>query len=78
MLKFKNYTRSGELAKRKRLTFEEIHNGEMQFLKVLQNKMCFHENREKLTTLSTFVHSDGLIRLKTKILERDYSFSFLI
>ncbi|XP_043472735.1 uncharacterized protein LOC122505290 [Leptopilina heterotoma] len=39
--------------------------------------MFFRENKEKLSTLSTFVHSDGLIRLKTRILERDDSFGFL-
>lgn len=77
MLKFKNYKLTGELTNGRMLTFKEVNNAEIQYLKVLEENMFSCENKKKIATLSTFVYTDGLIRLKTKIVERDDSFGFL-
>ena len=60
-----------------RLTCQEICQAEFNFLKYLQSQMFSSEKDKKLASLLTFVHSDGLLRLKTKIVERNDSFPFL-
>lgn len=46
-------------------------------MKFVQHKAFKSEKDPRLAKLQTFVHTDGLIRLKTKISERDDYFSFL-
>ena len=51
---------------------------EIQILKQLQNEILLcREKNPRLESLHVFIHSDGLIRIKTKIFEGKDEFSFL-
>lgn len=77
MIRFKNFKIRKKIYKGSRLTFKEIAETEIKLLRQLQRGMFLPEKDPKLSTMDTFLHSDGLIRIKTKIVERDDSFPFL-
>ena len=77
MTRFKNFKLNIESCKSNRLTYKEIQKTELKYLKYLQGLMFLPKNYHKLSTVQTFKDNDGLLRLKTKILERKDSYLFL-
>ncbi|KAF2879705.1 hypothetical protein ILUMI_26468 [Ignelater luminosus] len=53
------------------LTSQEINEAEIFVLKIVQNQSFGHENDERLSTLRPFIDKDGLIRLKTRVSNRE-------
>ncbi|KAF2887096.1 hypothetical protein ILUMI_19078 [Ignelater luminosus] len=53
------------------LTSQEINGAEIFLLKIVQNQSFGHENDERLSTLRPFIDKGGLIRLKTRVCNRD-------
>ncbi|XP_058805274.1 uncharacterized protein LOC131672213 [Phymastichus coffea] len=77
MLRFKDFLVNKKSIQRKYVTYREVYNVERKFLICIQQQMFLPKNDPKLTTLQTFIHTDGLIRLKTRISERNDKFPFL-
>lgn len=77
MYRFKNFLLKRVTTGSNSITYTEIYNTEVKFLNCLQSVMFSSIDDPKLATLQAFVHTDGLIRLKTKITERSDSFPFL-
>ncbi|XP_078051448.1 uncharacterized protein LOC144477596 [Augochlora pura] len=77
IIRFVNFKYKSKRTKGKVLTYVEIYQAELKVLKYLQSKMFLPQGDAKLATLQTFTHTDGLIRLKTRIVERQDSFPFL-
>ena len=77
LIRFKNFKLRGEEYKNPVLTFSEINNAETLFLISLQREMFNSIDDPKLKTLDVFVDTDGLIRLKTKIVELQDNYSLL-
>ena len=69
MLRFKNFMCKIENDNCKRISYTELKVVEIKYLKYLQGLMFSSEQDSRLLTLSVFIHSDGTIRLKTKIVE---------
>ncbi|XP_015189797.1 PREDICTED: uncharacterized protein LOC107073618 [Polistes dominula] len=61
----------------KYLTYKKIHETKIKLLKCLQHDMFLLKNDPKLSAIKVFKHTDGLLRLKTKIIQRNDNFSFL-
>lgn len=59
------------------MTHKEIYETEVRLLKCLQNEMFLPKNDPKISAIKVFKHTDGLLRLKTRITERSDDFSFL-
>ena len=76
MLRFKNFLLKRKPETGNRITYQEICETELKFLKQLQ-KYMFQSKDPKLQNLQIFKHTDGLLRLKTRIFERDDYFPFL-
>lgn len=76
MLRFKKFLKK-ETIENKYLTYKEIHETEVKFLKCLQEEMFSLKNDPKLSAIKVFKHTDGLLRLKTRIIRRNDNFSFL-
>lgn len=76
MSRFLNYLKKKEI-KSKVLSFEEICDAELKLLRQLQKEMFLPDNDPKLSSIKTFRHSDDLIRVNTRILERKDCFDFL-
>ncbi|XP_076283978.1 uncharacterized protein LOC143210727 [Lasioglossum baleicum] len=77
MLRFKNFKLKKDSNIGTRITYQEMYQAELKHLKYIQEQIFLSKNDPKLMTIQTFVHTDGLIRLKTKIFERNDRFSFL-
>ena len=77
MIRFKNFKLRVSKNKGNRITYQEIREAESKFLKYLQGEMFMRKNDPTLISLQTFEHTGRLIRLKTKIIERNDYFSFL-
>lgn len=76
MLRFKKFLKK-ETIESKYLTCKEIHETEVKFLKCLQEEWFSLKNDPKLSGIKVFKHTDGLLRLKTRIIQRNDNFSFL-
>jgi len=59
------------------LTFEEIKAAEIRLLKYLQEQMFATASKNKLTSFKTMRDENGLLILKTKIVNRVDNFNFL-
>ncbi|XP_011859693.1 PREDICTED: uncharacterized protein LOC105557134 [Vollenhovia emeryi] len=67
--------KSGE-RKRGRLTLNELKSAERTIFKIVQHESFSGSDDIQLRNMYVFVDEDGLIRTKSKILERDDDFSF--
>lgn len=61
----------------KRLTYKDIRDTEFKVLRQLQSEMFSSNSDPKVATIETFVDNNKLIRMRTKIIDRDDSFPFL-
>ena len=77
MLRFKKFIVNKKSIQNKFISYEEVRNVEHKFLICIQKTMFLTKNDPKLGSLQTFVHTDGLLRLRTKISERNDKFPFL-
>ena len=77
ILRFVNNSTKEKKVEKGELTLQEIDNAERKTLKMLQIEMFDGtENRLKLKSLSVFTDEYGLLRLKTKIVNREDDYNF--
>ena len=76
MLRFMKFLKK-ENIQCKYLMYKEICETAVKLLKCLQNEMFLSKNDPKLSAIKVFKHTDGLLRLKTRIIQRNEFFIFM-